>query len=121
MKNIPLILASVSLNAVGQVLIRQGMMRVGEASISGAFFTQVLPRMIFNGFLWLAFLCYGMSILLWTIILSKTEVSFAYAFSSLGFVLVTLMSAAFLHEHISVLRITGITVVCAGIVLVAIG
>jgi multidrug transporter EmrE-like cation transporter len=119
MKNILFILASVSLNAVGQVLIRQGMLHMGEVPISKTFFTQVLPRMISNVFLWLAFLCYGISILLWTIVLSKTEVSFAYAFSSLGFVLVTLISTVFLHEHISTLRIAGIAVVCVGIVLVA--
>ncbi|GAB6392190.1 MAG: EamA family transporter/4-amino-4-deoxy-L-arabinose transferase [Treponematales bacterium] len=119
MKNILLIMASVSLNAAGQVLMRYEMRHVGDVPVSSAFFTMALPRMIGSGFLWLAFVCYGVSILLWTIVLSKTEVSFAYAFSSLGFVLVTVMGAVFLQEHVSALRITGIAVVCAGIILVA--
>jgi multidrug transporter EmrE-like cation transporter len=54
-------------------------------------------------------------------VLSRVEVSFAYAFSSLGYVLVTVMGVFFLKEYISTLRIVGILVVYMGIILVAKG
>jgi multidrug transporter EmrE-like cation transporter len=118
MKNIFLILASVSLNAAAQLLMRKGMLKVGEVSLSAGLF-KVLPAMAGNGFLWLALACYGVSILTWMVVLSRVEVGFAYAFSSLGFVLVTLLGAVFLKEHISVTRLAGVAVVCAGIILIA--
>jgi uncharacterized membrane protein len=47
------------------------------------------------------------------------EVSFAYAFSSLGYVFVIVMSMFILREHISTMRIIGAGIVCFGIILVA--
>jgi len=120
MKNILLILASVSLNACAQVLMRKGMLVIGEVSITNSLL-KALPQMAANIFLWSSLFCYGMSILIWMTVLSRVEVSFAYAFSSLGYVLVTVMGVVVLKESISVLRIAGILVVCIGVILVAKG
>jgi len=120
MRNILLILISVVLNAVAQILMRKGMLCVGEVS-SGHSLLKILPQMITTIYLWLSLICYGMSILIWMIVLSRVEVSFAYAFSSLGYVLVTVIGVVFLKENISVFRIVGILVVCTGIILVARG
>jgi len=120
MKNILLILSSVSLNAVAQILMRKGMLRIGEVS-SGYSLLKVLPQMITDIFLWLSLFCYGVSILIWMIVLSRVEVSFAYAFSSLGYVLITVMGVVFFKEYISIYRIAGIFVVCIGIILVSRG
>jgi multidrug transporter EmrE-like cation transporter len=118
MKNIALILVSISLNAAAQLLMRFGMLKVGEVEI-GASLIKAVPLMATNIFLWLSLGCYGISIVSWMVVLSKVEVSFAYAFSSLGFILVTIMGYVFLKEHISFLRIGGIIIVCFGIILVA--
>jgi multidrug transporter EmrE-like cation transporter len=121
MKNILLILFSVSLNASAQLLMRKGMLKIGEVSICTASLLKILPQMAGNIFLWLSLLCYGISILSWMLVLSKVEVSFAYAFSSLGFILVTIMGAVFLQEQITPLRVIGIAVICIGVILIAKG
>jgi len=121
MKNIVIILASVSLNATAQIFMRRGMLQIGEVSFDAGAFFRIIPLLLANGFLWISLLCYGFSIILWMMVLSRMEVSFAYAFSSLGYVLVTVMGVIFLRENISILRIAGILVVCIGIVLVAKG
>jgi drug/metabolite transporter (DMT)-like permease len=77
--------------------------------------------MITSPFLWLSIFCYGMSILLWMTVLSRVEVSFAYAFSSLGYIFVTIMGVLVLKEYISFFRIVGILVVCIGVILTAKG
>jgi multidrug transporter EmrE-like cation transporter len=118
MKNIALILVSIALNAAAQIFMRFGMLKVGEVEI-GASLIKAVPRMITSIFLWLSIVCYGISMVSWMVVLSKVEVSFAYAFLSLGFVLVTILGALFLREHISIQRIVGICVVCCGIILVA--
>ncbi|MDR0638295.1 MAG: EamA family transporter [Spirochaetaceae bacterium] len=119
--NIPLVLGSVSLNAVAQVLMRQGMLQVGKVSFHLHGLLKILPVMLSNAYLWLAFCCYILSILLWMTVLSRMEVSFAYAFSSLGFVLTTVMGALLLKEQISLIRITGICIICVGVIIVAKG
>jgi drug/metabolite transporter (DMT)-like permease len=121
MKNVTIILISVSLNAFAQILMRRGMLKIGKISIVSQEFFRSFPLMFTNAFLWTAFFCYGVSIVLWMIVLSRFEVSFAYAFSSLGFVLVTIMGAVLLKESISPLRIAGIGIICLGIILVAKG
>jgi multidrug transporter EmrE-like cation transporter len=119
MKHIFLILASVSLNAGAQIVMRKAMLQIGEINMENKNVLSYLPQLVSNIFLWASFLCYGLSILIWIIVLSKVEVSYAYAFSSLGYILVTIMGVLLLHEQVSVLRIIGILVVCVGIILVA--
>jgi multidrug transporter EmrE-like cation transporter len=121
MKNILLIVLSVSLNATAQILMRRGMLQIGAVSFDGGAVLLMLQAMLSNIFLWLSFLCYGFSIIIWMLVLSRVEVSFAYAFSSLGYVLVTVMGTLILKEHISVTKIIGIAVVCIGVILVAKG
>jgi multidrug transporter EmrE-like cation transporter len=118
MKDIFLILMSVSLNAAAQVLIRAGMLKVGNTT-SGAMLIKALPTMLTNWQLWLAMVAYGVSILTWMMALSKFEVSFAYAFLALGFVLVTLCGYFFFDETINILRIAGVGLICIGVLLVA--
>jgi len=120
MKNVLLILTSVSLNAGAQILMRKGMLQIGEVSFTSSLL-KTLSQMATSAFLWLSLSCYGMSILIWMMVLSRVEVSFAYAFSSLGYVLVTVMGVIVLKEHISIFRIAGIAVVCIGVILVAKG
>ena len=119
MKNIFLILTSVSLNAIAQIIMRKAMMQIGEINLENRTVLSYLPQLIGNVFLWVSFLCYGFSILIWIIVLSKVEVSYAYAFSSLGYILVTITGALLLHEQVSMVRIVGIIIVCFGIILVA--
>jgi multidrug transporter EmrE-like cation transporter len=121
MKNILLILTSVSLNATAQILMRRGMLKVGEISFGDGVFLRAISVMLSNVLLWFSLLCYGLSIIIWMAVLSRVEVSFAYAFSSLGYVLVTVMGVVLLKENISILRVIGILVVCIGIILVARG
>ena len=118
MKNILLILTSVSLNAGAQLLMRKGMLCIGEVSITHSLL-KVLPQMITNIYLWLSICCYGISIITWMIVLSRVEVSFAYAFSSIGFILVTIMGAVFLREQVSTLKILGIGIICIGVIILA--
>jgi multidrug transporter EmrE-like cation transporter len=119
MKNIFLIIGSVFLNACAQIIMRKTMIQIGEINLEHRNILSYLPQLIGNIFLWGSFLCYGLSICIWIIVLSKVEVSYAYAFSSLGYILVVIMGSLLLHEQVSMIRILGIIVVCFGIILVA--
>lgn len=116
--NIGLILSSILLNCLAQVLMRKGMLGVGVIdAVSGA--AEKITAMAVNPWLWLALLSYGASLLIWLVVLSRVPVSFAYAFSSLGFVVVTACGWFFLGETVSVMRMAGVSIICLGVIIVS--
>jgi multidrug transporter EmrE-like cation transporter len=120
MKNIPLIFMGISLNAAAQILMKKGMIKIGPVSF-GLSLAAALPKMFCNVFLWSSVICYGLSCLIWMMVLSRAEIGFAYAFTSLGFVIVTIMGHLIFNEHITPLRIGGIILICIGVILVSKG
>jgi multidrug transporter EmrE-like cation transporter len=119
MRNILLILASVSLNAAAQVLMRGGMLKAGEIGAGAAALFKALPGMAGNVFLWLSLLCYDVGIIGWMVVLSRVEVSFAYPFLSVGYILSAVIGYFFLGESVTSVRIAGIEVICIGVFLIA--
>lgn len=112
-----MILVSVLLNAVAQLFIRKGMLCIGTVGIDN--FVQNIIPMITNLWLWGAMLSYAVSILLWMAVLSKVEVSFAYPFLSIGYVVAAIIGYAVFNEHLSAIRIAGIIVICLGVILIS--
>ena len=115
--NIILILLSVLLNCAAQLLIRKGMLVEGEVGMQNLF--SHFGSMITNLWLWGAMLCYALSILLWMSVLSKVEVSYAYPFLSVGYVVSAVAGYALFNENLSPVRIAGIIVICIGVILIS--
>jgi len=63
--------------------------------------------------------CYALSLVLWVMALSRTEVSVMYPMVSIGFALNALLAWWLLGEALSLQRIAGIAVIMVGVVLVA--
>ena len=115
--NIILILLSVLLNCAAQLLIRKGMLVEGEVGMQNML--SHVGSMITNLWLWAAMLCYALSILLWMSVLSKVEVSYAYPFLSVGYVVSAVAGYALFNENLSPVRIAGIIVICIGVILIS--
>jgi multidrug transporter EmrE-like cation transporter len=115
--NTVLIIASVLLNCLAQLFIRKGMLMVGEVTLTGI--SKFLLPMLTNVYLWGAMLCYAVSIFLWMAVLSKVDVSYAYPFLSIGYVVASVAGYYFFGENLSVIRIVGILVICLGVVLIS--
>lgn len=115
--NIILILLSVLLNCAAQLLIRKGMLIEGEVGMQNML--SHVGSMITNVWLWGAMLCYALSIFLWMSVLSKVEVSYAYPFLSVGYVVSAVAGYALFNENLSPVRIAGIIVICIGVILIS--
>lgn len=63
--------------------------------------------------------CYGVSLVVWILALSKTPVSIAYPMVSLGFALNALLAWWLLGEAVTPLRMAGIGIIIVGVFLVA--
>jgi multidrug transporter EmrE-like cation transporter len=114
---IALILASVVANAAAQLLLRwaakEGLVPSGGWSIA-AFFELLFRPGIIGGLA-----CYALSVVIWITVLSRAEVSFAYPFLGIGFVLVAFASALLLGEAISTQRIAGTALIALGVAVLA--
>ena len=116
MSNISLIVFSVSLNALAQIFLKKGMTLVGYVDTDLNSLWSMLPKFI-NYFIFLGMLCYSISIFSWLIVLSRVDVSFAYPFLSLGYILTTVIAYAYLNEEMSYNKVVGISAIVLGTII----
>lgn len=114
-----LILSSVTLNAVSHVLLRKAMIVVNAGEDVRHHFLQLAAQVIVNPFLLVGMSLYGVSIIIWLFVLSKIEVSVAYPFQSIGYIIAAMIAFFFLGENVSLLRGFGISLICFGLVFIA--
>lgn len=107
-------LASISLSAVAQLLMKIGMAKLRLAGLNGF---DLLAGAAANLHVLAGFAAYGVGAVLWLLVLSRTELSLAYPLVSAGFVLVAALSWLVLGEQLSLARLCAITLIVAGVVL----
>jgi multidrug transporter EmrE-like cation transporter len=112
------VLASVSLNAAAQVLLRKAMLAAMPLPPLNAPVTLAM-HMAGNLYLWLGLTCFAGSILLWLGVLSRIPVSAAYPLASLGYIIAAASGVVFLGEAVSVMRAVGLVLICIGVFVVA--
>jgi multidrug transporter EmrE-like cation transporter len=115
-----LILSGVALNATAQLLLKVATRRLAHFSDFGlqTLLDSVLILSKSVPF-WIGMVCYGASLCAWLAALAKAPVSIAYPMLSLGYILVAGVSAIWLGESLSVAKVVGIALICAGVVLVS--
>ena len=118
MRDFFLLLTSIVLGAFGQVAMKWGMMGVSQSETDGGF--QLLYNAIHSLPVLIGLSLYGLSALLWVMVLARVPLSYAYPLVSLGYVVVVLMSFFWLGESLPLIRITGLVLICAGVCLIAI-
>lgn len=109
------ILSCVILNSIAQIFLKFGMSNLDKKlSLSIAF----IPSLITNAYVVFGAALYGTSFILWLYVLSKVEVSYAYPFISLSYVLVAVLGIFLLGEKISIGAWIGICLVVVGVTLI---
>lgn len=72
-----------------------------------------------SGFLWLGLLSVFLTFIIWSALLSKIDLSIAVPIASISYILVPLVSLAFLGEKITALRWLGILFILTGVIFVS--
>jgi drug/metabolite transporter (DMT)-like permease len=114
-----LILLSVASGVAGQLAIKMGVTRAGAAALHAAGPASTLLTAFRSPLVWLGLALYGLGALAWILVLTRLDLSLAYPFLALNFVLIAIVSRLFLGETIPALRWGGIAVICLGILLIA--
>jgi len=120
--SLALIFVSVLMSAFAQILLKGGMSSqsvqraLGEDLSFRTFLSVFTNAGVVSGL----FVYFG-SALLWLLVLSKVEVSVAYPFVALGFVLTALLGHFVFGEVLPLQRLLGILLVCVGVGVLARG
>ena len=118
---IALIVLSVGIAAVAQLTRKAGMNHVNESLAPHEFARngESAKALVVQPLVWLGLVLFGLSAIVWLVVLSRASLSFAYPFASLTYVLILLFDRFWLHESVPALRWGGVVLIVAGIILVA--
>ena len=110
-----IIFIPIIISAIAQIILKLGIGSATTAKGLPAFFIKTLtsPLVI------LGLSLYGLGALLWLIVLSKEDVSFAFPLVSFAYVLAIILSVIFLKESIALGRVIGPIFIIIGIFIIA--
>ncbi|HOA95755.1 MAG TPA: SMR family transporter [Quisquiliibacterium sp.] len=114
-----LVLSGVVLNALAQSLLKLGTNRLGPVEFSAANAVDIALRTLTLWPFLLGFACYGISLVIWIVALSRVPVTVAYPMLSIGYVINALIARYWLGESLSASGWAGIGLICCGVVLIA--
>jgi multidrug transporter EmrE-like cation transporter len=118
-KYILLILSGVLLNAFAQLLLKKGMLGIGYFEVRFQDFLPMIKKVAANSYILLGLGSYVISVAIWLLVLARVEVSYAYPFLSVGYVVVTVMGYFLFQENLTWMRILGISVIILGVILLS--
>jgi len=118
-KFIPLLLFTVFTNAAAQILLKNGMMRLGTFEFTAVGIATAVPRIAFNPFVVIGMFTFVVSMSAYILVLSRVDISYAFPFLSVAYVVVALYSYFVLGESMNVHRVSGIAVICLGTFLIS--
>ena len=113
-----LILLSVGLSALAQITMKHGVSsNVIQQNLNSP--PAAILSFATNGSVIAGIFLDGVGAIVWLFVLARMEVSMAYPFVALGFLLTTGLAALLLGEEVGLTRIAGTVLVMLGVILVA--
>jgi len=115
---------SIITGALGQILLKWGMRIVsagGKEEVGTAAVVAAI-KAIGNPWVLAGFLLYGLSSIVWLMILKKVPLSTAYPMISAGYIVVVLLSALVLREQVRWgITVPGLLLISVGVTLIGLG
>jgi drug/metabolite transporter (DMT)-like permease len=114
-----LLFTGVLLNAAAQLLLKAGTNALGVITLTRDNWTGEFSRMAIEPHFIAGVACYGVSLIVWIVGLSRVPVSMAYPLLSLGYVINAIAAHYLLGEAVTLGRWLGIGFIVLGVWLVA--
>lgn len=96
----------------GQLMLKHGMSRMGSVNAVGG---SLIRGIITSPWVIGGLVVYGLGVINWLLALSHLELSYAYPFASLSYIGIIIGSYFIFKERITMLRVAGIAVIIAGV------
>ena len=122
LSSVLLIFLSVSIAVTGQILLKMGIDRIGASGfgsvreLAGFFSSIIRSPMVLTGLF-----LYFISSAIWLVVLSTVDLSFAYPFIGITYVLVLILSKFILKEEVNPIRWAGAFIITVGVVIISRG
>jgi drug/metabolite transporter (DMT)-like permease len=113
------LLSGVALNSLAQLGLKTATRATGVIDGTAGAMWLAGQRLTTSLAFWLALTCYGLSVGVWIVGLSRVPVSQAYPVLSLGYIVTALLAWATLGESITLARWAGIGLIIAGVLLIS--
>ena len=113
------LMAGVLLNACAQLLLKAGTNVLGVLTLTRDTWPDTLMKMATQGYFAMGVACYGLSVFVWILGLSRVSVSIAYPLLSVGYVVNAIGAHFLLGEALTYTRWLGIGFIVIGVTLVA--
>jgi multidrug transporter EmrE-like cation transporter len=111
------VFATVALTVYGQLAFKWKIDEAGPFPAGTGERAEYLLRLAIDPWIISVFAAALAASVTWGAALKKFDLSFAYPFMSLSFVLVLVLSAAFFAESMTAAKVTGVVLICAGLVI----
>ena len=112
---LPIALLQSAILALGQVLLKIGLLRMEPFSWTASFWHSALLNWQFA----MSGVCFGAASLLWMYIIKHFPLSMAYPMVSLSYVFGLLAATYIFHEHVSASKWIGVLLIMVGCVIVS--
>jgi drug/metabolite transporter (DMT)-like permease len=107
-------------NSAGDTLLSRGMKQVGAVGFSSpSLLWHTLLRILSTASIWLGIASLLVFFACYLLLLSWADFSFVMPATATVFVVVPLLGALLLHEHVSGTRWAGVVIICLGVALVS--
>jgi len=100
-------------------MLKKGMTRIDKFDLTAAGIVGSVFNIVFDPFVFFGLIMMVVSMGAHLVVLSRVEISFAYPFLGLSFVLITAYGYLILGESVNTWRILGVLLICSGVALVA--
>ena len=116
------ILATIAFTVYGQLILKWRIVQVGGSLPAGTLEKlKFLVTLVFDPYIFSGFLAAFLASLAWMAAMTKFELSHAYPFMSLNFVVVLLLSGWLLNETLTVQKFVGVFLIMLGTIVAARG
>jgi len=104
---------------LGNVLLGKGMKTIGSArNWAPQELLHILLRILTSGYIWLGIVCLLAFFVAYMLLLTWADYSYVQPASSFSYLVVAVLGLLLLGEKVSLLRWTGIAIICVGVFIV---
>jgi multidrug transporter EmrE-like cation transporter len=110
---------TILLTVYGQIVVKWAVLKQGPFPAGWPARLEFLIRLLSSPWVWSAFAAAFLAAVSWMVAMTRLDLSAAYPFMSLAFVLVLALSILFFHEPLSATRIVGVFLIVLGLICVS--
>jgi multidrug transporter EmrE-like cation transporter len=112
------LISGILLNAVALLMLKAATIRLGTLWPAENDLLHNTFRVVFQPFILGGLMCYGVSMALWIVVLSRVPVGVAYPMLSIGYIVNAIAGYLLFHEVLNTTQMVGIATIIMGVFLI---